>query len=72
MTVEPWVPSEFESLEQNLITSERIPEGVSHLNRYSNILPNPRTRVRLSSDGTDESAYINANYIHSYDGQPRE
>ncbi|EDQ90935.1 uncharacterized protein MONBRDRAFT_1850, partial [Monosiga brevicollis MX1] len=43
--------------------------GTSNLNRYNNILPNPRTRVRLSKLNDDDiTTYINANYVHGYDG----
>ncbi|EDQ92122.1 uncharacterized protein MONBRDRAFT_2085, partial [Monosiga brevicollis MX1] len=44
-------------------------------NRYTNILPNPRTRVRLEDEyepWTSVSTYINANYIAGYSSQPRE
>ena len=64
----------YDDLEQNLVGPDRIPPGVDHLNRYINILPNPRTRVRLEEvEGAgDESTYINANYIAGHDGAFRE
>ena len=70
----PWTGNEaYNKLEQNFVGVERIPEGVAHLNRYTNILPNPRTRVRLEEvEGEGEtSRYINANYIQGYEGTPQ-
>lgn len=63
----------YDKLGQNLIGEDRLPKGVSHLNRYNNILPNPRSRVRIPKLGNDETTtYINANYITSFMGVPRE
>jgi myosin III len=73
MKVLPLSLAEFNSLDQNLIGPDRIPPGVESKNRYMNILPNPRSRVRLLMIDNDElSTYINANYIHSFNGTPRE
>jgi myosin-3 len=69
MVVEPFSSEEYEAIDMALIKKNRIPPGCSHLNRYNNILPNPRTRVRLKKqDGDDTTTYINANYVHGYDG----
>ena len=62
----------YETLDQNHVGVDRIPDGCGRLNRYSNVLPNPRSRVRLKQVGSDErSGYINANFIRSFDGAPR-
>ena len=54
-----------------LIKKNRIPTGTAHLNRYMNILPNPRTRVRLAQLGNDPTTtYINANHIRGWDNTP--
>ena len=48
-----------------------IPENVRSkvYNRFRDVLPNPRTRVKLPADPADPaSEYINANYIHGFDG----
>lgn len=52
---------------------------IVHLNRYTDVVPNPRTRVQLQEEGGGSSrsqqlgggGYINANYIHSFDGLSR-
>ena len=63
--------AEYDGLDQNFVGPDRIPSGVDHLNRYINILPNPRTRVRLTEINDDEtSRYINANFVAGYDGTP--
>ncbi|EGD81502.1 hypothetical protein PTSG_02219 [Salpingoeca rosetta] len=67
----------FNALKQHLTTRDRLPAEVTGkgLNRYINILPNPRTRVRLEDEyepRTEISTYINANYIPGPQGQPRE
>eukprot|EP00054_Salpingoeca_dolichothecata_P019795 m.123420 g.123420 ORF g.123420 m.123420 type:complete len:1850 (+) comp23389_c0_seq2:1097-6646(+) len=73
MTVNPFTVAAFNQLDQNLVKVNKIPKGCNKLNRYLNILPNPRSRVRLEKIGkSDTSTYINANYIHSWDGTPRE
>jgi multidrug efflux pump subunit AcrA (membrane-fusion protein) len=69
MVVEPFSVAEYNAIDMALVKKGRIPPGTSHLNRYNNILPNPRTRVRLAKVNEDElSCYINANYIHGWDG----
>ncbi|KAH3889030.1 hypothetical protein DPMN_013076 [Dreissena polymorpha] len=40
-------------------------------NRYINIIPFDSTRVKLSTDGNDDSDYINANFLPGYNS-PRE
>lgn len=51
-----------------------LPEGTADLNRYENILPNPSTRVLLSTDDAsgDSQSYINANYIRGARLTPNE
>ena len=71
MTVEPFFVGEYDSIDLNLIKKNRIPTGTAHLNRYMNILPNPRTRVRLAQLGNDPTTtYINANHIRGWDNTP--
>ena len=73
MVLSPWSKERFVQLDQNFPSPRTQPEGVTHLNRYGNVLPNPRTRVRLVVDSnSDDNDYINANYIHGFDGQPCE
>lgn len=70
--IQPMDLNVYDNLDQNLVGVDRIPDGCGPLNRYINILPNPRTRVRLKQVGSDErSRYINANFIQSYDAVPR-
>ncbi|XP_068116975.1 tyrosine-protein phosphatase non-receptor type 5 [Hyperolius riggenbachi] len=49
--------------------------GLVRKNRYKTILPNPQTRVCLTSPEQEEddplSSYINANYIRGYDEEER-
>eukprot|EP00040_Diaphanoeca_grandis_P033276 m.203418 g.203418 ORF g.203418 m.203418 type:complete len:2409 (+) comp32853_c0_seq4:216-7442(+) len=62
----------YDAIDQNFVGEDRLPPGVLHLNRYINILPNPRSRVRLEQIGKDTTtSYINANYITGYDRVPR-
>ena len=70
--IQPMDIALYDSLDQNLVGVDRIPDGCGPLNRYINILPNPRTRVRLKQVGSDErTRYINANFVQSFDGVPR-
>lgn len=69
MFVAPFQKDEFKDISMRLVKKNKIPPGTSHLNRYMNILPNPRTRFRLQQLGDDKTtSYINANYIHGWDG----
>jgi protein tyrosine phosphatase len=67
----------FDELELHKTETPEIPEGVGKLNRYLNILPNPRTRVMLVPDpglvGIDAqlASYVNGNHICGADGTPR-
>lgn len=46
--------------------------GCGTKNRYRSILPNERTRVKLSSnDDNPLDSYINANYMRGYDGEEK-
>jgi protein tyrosine phosphatase len=73
LILHPMSAGAYDKLEQNFVGKDRIPAGVDHLNRYINILPNPRTRVRLDElEGEGEtSRYINANFVQAYDGTPQ-
>lgn len=60
----------YEDIPLNMATPADIPDGCKPLNRYINILPNPRTRVPLAQVGPDPTTtYINANYIRGHQGQ---
>eukprot|EP00040_Diaphanoeca_grandis_P022485 m.120842 g.120842 ORF g.120842 m.120842 type:complete len:982 (+) comp28833_c0_seq3:239-3184(+) len=68
MTLEPFDLAKYEALSQRLALSSQMPPGVKHLNRYINILPTIKTRVKLPQIGKDATTtYINANYIGSFD-----
>eukprot|EP00056_Hartaetosiga_gracilis_P008506 m.121670 g.121670 ORF g.121670 m.121670 type:complete len:2603 (-) comp12926_c0_seq1:157-7965(-) len=72
MEVEDFHRDEYDSLSLRLVKKSKIPPNTAPLNRYMNILPNPRTRVRLEQLGSDKTtSYINANYVHGWDGTPR-
>ena len=65
---------EFSKLSNNLVPPAQIPEVVRSKvhNRFMDILPNPKTRVALSSLPTDPtSSYYNANYVRGADGNPK-
>eukprot|EP00055_Hartaetosiga_balthica_P011646 m.53702 g.53702 ORF g.53702 m.53702 type:complete len:579 (-) comp7680_c0_seq1:432-2168(-) len=66
----------FNSIPQHLTSKSQLPAAVvtKALNRYTNILPNPRTRVRIEDHYEPKSAismYINANFIPGFDLEPR-
>eukprot|EP00037_Helgoeca_nana_P005273 m.50351 g.50351 ORF g.50351 m.50351 type:complete len:545 (-) comp16314_c0_seq2:139-1773(-) len=64
-------------LDVNIETPVALPASVRKVarrvvNRYNDILPNPRTRVHLHQVSNDPiSGYINANYVRGPDGNPR-
>eukprot|EP00038_Savillea_parva_P018381 m.23359 g.23359 ORF g.23359 m.23359 type:complete len:759 (-) comp4073_c0_seq1:89-2365(-) len=67
----PEDPDRFESISYNKQDPYSLPEYARGkvLNRYGDILPNPRTIVKLSQDGNDPSStYINANYVINFFG----
>ena len=69
MILAPMSLKAYDKLKQNFVGEAKIPKDVEDYNRYINILPNPRSRVRLSKIGDDEtSTYINANFVQSYKG----
>ena len=39
-----------------------LPDDVEEKNRFSNVIPNPTSRVPIATP-TDKHAYINANFI---------
>lgn len=67
----PFDNPRYVDLSYNEEAPSAIPECVRSkvFNRFMDVLPNPRTRVKLSVDQRDPTAeYINANYVHGYDG----
>lgn len=54
-------------LPNQLATISDLPPGADDKNRYSNVIPNPKTRVPLHcmnvKDMRDGADYINANFI---------
>ncbi|KAJ7344393.1 hypothetical protein JRQ81_000343 [Phrynocephalus forsythii] len=66
--------TEFFEIPMNFVDPKEydIP-GLVRKNRYKTILPNPHSRVCLTSDGEDDplSSYINANYIRGYRGEEK-
>ncbi|XP_054715244.1 uncharacterized protein LOC129224722 isoform X1 [Uloborus diversus] len=62
--------AEFKKIPMNMPKLDQIPEGAHVKNRYSNILPNPETRVVLGElNGDPLKGYINANYVKGYEGK---
>ncbi|XP_053249331.1 tyrosine-protein phosphatase non-receptor type 5 isoform X1 [Podarcis raffonei] len=66
--------TEFFEIPMNFVDPKEydIP-GLVRKNRYKTILPNPHSRVCLTSDDQDDplSSYINANYIRGYRGEEK-
>ncbi|XP_063145439.1 tyrosine-protein phosphatase non-receptor type 5 [Candoia aspera] len=66
--------AEFFEIPMNFVDPKEydIP-GLVRKNRYKTILPNPHSRVCLTSDDQDDplSSYINANYIRGYRGEEK-
>lgn len=66
----------YENIDWHLETATALPPAVQQVpilsvNRYKDILPNPRTRVPLKRVGNDPiSEYINANFVRGPDGNP--
>lgn len=62
--------SGFKHLATNMVGPTALPGSwgdLAHLNRYSDIIPNPHSRVRLNRvDGDPHSEYINANLVHNF------
>lgn len=68
-----YLEGEFKKLPNPVFTAEDMPKGTERKNRYSNVLPTPKTRVHLSLlPGRPNSDYINANHIRGYQGAPRQ
>ncbi|XP_065194398.1 sushi, von Willebrand factor type A, EGF and pentraxin domain-containing protein 1-like isoform X2 [Sycon ciliatum] len=64
---------QFKSVPTNLCTSDQIPPGTETKNRYTNVLPNPHTRVPLRLKFNEpNSDYINGNYIRGYGGNTKK
>ncbi|XP_067057340.1 uncharacterized protein [Acropora muricata] len=60
--------AEFKNLSKDVPEEEiKYPENTMNKNRSSDVLPAPKTRVKLSSDPD----YINANWIRDHKGQRR-
>jgi protein tyrosine phosphatase len=67
----PFDNPRYVDLSYNEEVASAIPECVRSkvFNRFMDVLPNPTTRVKLSPNPRDPTAeYINANYVHGYDG----
>ncbi|XP_073898908.1 tyrosine-protein phosphatase non-receptor type 5 isoform X4 [Castor canadensis] len=66
--------AEFFEIPMNFVDPKEydIP-GLVRKNRYKTILPNPHSRVCLTSSDSDDplSSYINANYIRGYGGEEK-
>ncbi|KAL4697039.1 hypothetical protein H8959_002737 [Pygathrix nigripes] len=66
--------AEFFEIPMNFVDPKEydIP-GLVRKNRYKTILPNPHSRVCLTSPDPDDplSSYINANYIRGYGGEEK-
>ncbi|GAB1292129.1 Tyrosine-protein phosphatase non-receptor type 5 [Apodemus speciosus] len=66
--------AEFFEIPMNFVDPKEydIP-GLVRKNRYKTILPNPHSRVRLTSPDPEDplSSYINANYIRGYSGEEK-
>jgi len=76
MDLQPIDIEAYEMLDQNHISLDEIPPGVlarlKEFNRYKNILPNPRSRVKLPQIGDDTcSTFINANFIENWQGNAK-
>eukprot|EP00036_Acanthoecidae_sp_10tr_P009730 CAMPEP_0182916138 /NCGR_PEP_ID=MMETSP0105_2-20130417/762_1 /TAXON_ID=81532 ORGANISM="Acanthoeca-like sp., Strain 10tr" /NCGR_SAMPLE_ID=MMETSP0105_2 /ASSEMBLY_ACC=CAM_ASM_000205 /LENGTH=646 /DNA_ID=CAMNT_0025053067 /DNA_START=32 /DNA_END=1972 /DNA_ORIENTATION=+ len=62
----------FDSISYNKQSQSELPEYARGkvLNRYGDILPNPKTMVKLSmEDGEPSSTYVNANFVTNWHGQ---
>ncbi|CDS40715.1 receptor type tyrosine protein phosphatase [Echinococcus multilocularis] len=64
---------EFWDIPMNFANKADCPwVGVGQKNRYHEVLPHNNTRVVLPAINNDDmTSYINANYIHGYQGRPR-
>jgi protein tyrosine phosphatase len=69
-----YLEGEFKKLPIPIFTLDDMPRGTERKNRYSNVLPTPKTRVHLSllPGQRPNSDYINANYIRGYQGTPSQ
>ncbi|XP_067913255.1 receptor-type tyrosine-protein phosphatase R-like [Heterodontus francisci] len=66
--------AEFSKIPPNFIEPDELNiPGHASKNRYKTILPNPQTRVCLTSGNHANhlSSYINANYIRGYEGKEK-
>ena len=64
----------YDALDYMIVDESEVPPLCRNktFNRYMDILPTPRTRVKLPEDPMDPTAsYINANYIRGSDGNER-
>ncbi|CAD5123408.1 DgyrCDS11759 [Dimorphilus gyrociliatus] len=57
---------EFDTIPIHKHTGDVLPKDATGKNRFSNVIPEPRTRVTL-----EDGQYINANYIQPVDGQTK-
>jgi protein tyrosine phosphatase len=64
--------AEYMSIPPNMTSMDEIPPGAQDKNRYTDVLPNPNSRVVLFLKfGKANSDYINANYIRGFRGLPK-
>lgn len=74
MAVGKFSDGDFMALPQNAAGIDELPGEtriIMQLNRYRNILPNKKTRVRLHQKGKDPiTTYINANFVVNAYGNP--
>lgn len=69
--ITPFDSQRYVDIKYNEEPVDVIPECVRSkvFNRFMDVLPNPRSRVKLPHDPRDPTAdYVNANYIHGFDG----
>lgn len=68
-----YIESEFRKLPSPVVSSDDVPPGAERKNRYSNVVPTPKTRVPLKLQfGRPNSDYINGNFIRGYKNAPRQ
>lgn len=68
-----YLENEFRKIPNVSVASTGIPDEVAKKNRYSNVLPAPRTRVYLSEIPDEPySDYINASFVRGYQGTAKQ
>lgn len=73
MKMGPFDTRSFSSISKNKAAKSVLPDGAADFNRYSDVLPNPDTRVKLGNTDPDTaSGYINANWVKGFTGYAHE